>query len=81
MPRARSDNDHQVAFKVPAAWLTTADAIASERSIGGFTTTRTEVLRAALKTGLERLELEAVAMGRKARAASKRSRARRKIDG
>ena len=82
MPRTRSDNDHQVAFKVPAAWLTTADAIASERSIGGFTTTRTEVLRAALKTGLERLEREAVAIGRKKRGSSpKRSRGRRKIDG
>ena len=58
MPRPKSVNDHQVAFKIPARWIAMADAIATSRSRGGFTTTRTEVLRAALKGGLERLELE-----------------------
>ena len=75
MPRTRSDNDHQIVFKVPSAWLETADEIARERSQGGFTTTRTEVFRAALKTGLERLELEAAAEG-VVRSAAKKSRAR-----
>ena len=63
MPRPKSANDHQVAFKIPAEWLSMADAVAESRSQGGFTTTRTEVLRAALKNGLERLELEAAADG------------------
>lgn len=63
MPRTKSDNDYQVAFKVPVAWLGTADEIVSRRSVGGFTTTRTEVLRAALKTGLECLELETAPEG------------------
>lgn len=72
MPRPKSENEYQVAFKIPSAWVDSADELARGRSQGGFTTTRTEVLRAALKTGLERLELEAAADG----AVRKRSRGR-----
>jgi hypothetical protein len=56
MPRPKSENVFQVAFKIPKAWTERADAIAAKLSRPGVTLTRTDALRAALARGLEDLE-------------------------
>jgi len=58
MARPTSDNVFQVAFKVPETWINRADKTAGLMSRPGITTTRTDVLRAALIRGLEALEAE-----------------------
>ncbi|MBX3208414.1 MAG: hypothetical protein KF764_25435 [Labilithrix sp.] len=70
MPRPKSDNTHQIAFKVPEAWLGTADEIAEALSRAGLTATRTDALRAALRAGLSELHAKHVST----RAGRKRQR-------
>jgi hypothetical protein len=56
MPRPKSENAFQVAFKIPTEWTERADAIAAKLSQPGVTVTRTDALRAALARGLDDLE-------------------------
>ncbi|MFI5301352.1 MAG: hypothetical protein ACHREM_24975 [Polyangiales bacterium] len=61
MPRAKSENDTQIALKLPADWLARADALIAWVSRPGMGTTRTDVVRAAFVRGLEALEAERAA--------------------
>jgi uncharacterized membrane protein len=54
MPRAKSDNEFQVALKIPSDWVKLADEIAHQRSTPGMTINRTAILREALWFGLQR---------------------------
>ena len=61
MPRPASANTFQVAFKIPEDWVKAADALAMKmgrESVGPIdvTITRTDVLRAALFTGLREMK-------------------------
>jgi hypothetical protein len=59
MPRSKSDKDSQVTLALPGAWLDDAQRIAEVRAeSGGFETTRAEVLRVALRRGLDALAAE-----------------------
>lgn len=58
MPRHASDNTESITIKMPEAWLKRAQKLADEsnkRSMIGKLT-RTDVLRASLSLGLQRLE-------------------------
>lgn len=56
MPRKKSDNEHQVALRIPKAWIERAQALTSRIASPGVYITRTDVLRAAIALGLEQLE-------------------------
>ena len=62
MPRQAGPNDFQVAFRLPRAVIVRAEKLAKHlaapSAIVPLTTTRTEVLRAALLRGLAVLEEE-----------------------
>jgi hypothetical protein len=53
MPRPKSDKDSQVTIVLPGAWLDEATQIAERRSEPGLTLTRSDVLRMALRRGLD----------------------------
>jgi hypothetical protein len=53
MPRPKGENDAQVTVVLPARWLEEAQRLAAERSEPGMTVTRSDVLRLALRQGLE----------------------------
>lgn len=55
MPRPKSDKDSQVTINLPGAWLDEAQAIAEARSEPGLEVTRADVLRMALRRGLDAL--------------------------
>ena len=59
MPRAKSDKDSQVTIVLPGAWLDEAQSIAEHRSEPGLAVTRADVLRIALRRGLDELAAEA----------------------
>lgn len=48
----------QIAIRLPAEWLAEADALAIVMARPGFSTTRSDVLRAAIAKGLEVLRAE-----------------------
>lgn len=56
MPRQKSDNTFQVAFKIPEEWIEDADKIAERLSTPGAQATRTDVLRSALYEGLKKMK-------------------------
>jgi hypothetical protein len=58
MPRPQSENTVQISFKLPEEALARAEAIALKmsRPAGIGAVTRTEVLRAAVLEGLDRLQ-------------------------
>jgi hypothetical protein len=60
MPRPRSDKDGQVTIALPMAWLEEASQLAVEWGkrkgvLPGLTATRADVLRAAIRQGLDGL--------------------------
>lgn len=57
MPRPPS-NSVQIAIRVPAEWLTEADAIAKLISRPGFQASRTDAFRAAVARGFEVIKEE-----------------------
>lgn len=68
MTRKKSDNTFQVAFRIPAEWLTRADALAEAQSKtvpDGFASiTRTDIIRSAIARGLAALERDGKEKGR-----------------
>lgn len=58
MPRPKSNKDSQVTIVLPGAWLDDAQALAEGRSEAGLTVTRADVLRMALRRGLDGLAEE-----------------------
>ena len=55
MPRPKSDKDSQVTISLPGAWLEEAQRIAEARSEPGLAITRADVLRMAMRRGLDAL--------------------------
>jgi hypothetical protein len=58
MPRAKGENDSQVTFNLPGAWLDELDELAKAMSMPGVEITRAHVLRAALRKGIDQLAAE-----------------------
>jgi hypothetical protein len=58
MPRVPSDNTTQFALRIPAPWLRRADRLIPIMARPGVSTTRTDVIRAAIARGLEVFEAE-----------------------
>lgn len=58
MPRPRSDKDSQVTIVLPGSWLDEAQQIAEAKSEPGLAITRADVLRLALRRGLDELASE-----------------------
>lgn len=58
VPRKPSENDEQIALRLPQEWLTRADALRDVIAKPGVGVTRSDVLRAALARGLQALEEE-----------------------
>jgi hypothetical protein len=56
MPRPKTDNDQQIAIRVPKEWLDRAQALVPHLASPGISVTRTDVIRVALLRGLEALE-------------------------
>ncbi len=65
MPRPKSDKDSQVTITLPGAWLDDAQRIAEARSEPGLVVTRADVLRVALRRGLDAMAPEAKEKRRK----------------
>ena len=61
MPRPKSDRDSQVTIALPGAWLDEAEQIAEARSEPGLSITRADVLRMAMRRGLDALNEQAKA--------------------
>lgn len=59
MPRPRSNNDTSLNLKLPGEWLDEAEALAGPLSEPGLALTRADVLRKALRRGLDDLRREA----------------------
>jgi hypothetical protein len=55
MPRPKSDKDSQVTISLPGVWLEEAQRIAEARSEPGLAITRADVLRMAMRRGLDAL--------------------------
>ena len=62
MPRKKSSNVFQVAFKIPRQWVRRADSRVEYLRKLGIATTRTDVLRAWLQLGM--LETPHITRGR-----------------
>jgi hypothetical protein len=59
MPRAKSDKDSQVTIVLSGEWLEEAEQIAQDRSEpGAMSVTRADVLRMAIRRGLDALQAE-----------------------
>jgi hypothetical protein len=55
MPRPKSDKDSQVTIVLPGGWLDEAQQIADARSEPGLVVTRSDIIRMALRRGLDEL--------------------------
>jgi hypothetical protein len=58
MPRSKSDKDSQVTIVLSGDWLEQAQRIAEARSEPGLAVTRADVLRIAIRRGLDFLQAE-----------------------
>ena len=58
MPRPKSDKDSQVTITLPGAWLDEAQRLAEARGEPGMVVTRADVMRIALRRGLDVLAQE-----------------------
>ncbi len=67
MPRAKGTGSTQVSVLVPDEWLDRIDAIAKQLSEPGEPATRATVLRRVIRRGLDALEAEHPAEGKKRR--------------
>lgn len=59
VPRPRSGNDTKLNLLLPGEWLDDAQALAAKLSRPGVTMTRADVLRDAIRRGLDAIEAEA----------------------
>jgi hypothetical protein len=67
MPRPKSENDRQVTLLLPREAVELADALATRMAPPGARLTRTDALRAAVLRGLQALDSEHPAGGKKKR--------------
>jgi Arc/MetJ-type ribon-helix-helix transcriptional regulator len=58
MGRPATENDQQIAIRLPAEWLARADKLIPALTTPGLAVSRSDVLRAALARGLDALERE-----------------------
>lgn len=58
VPRPKSENDTAINFRLPGAWLDDAQALVSSLSPPGASLTRQDVLRMALRRGLDEFARE-----------------------
>jgi hypothetical protein len=65
VPRPKSDLDSQVTIVLPGEWLEQAEELARARSRPGLNVTRSDVLRMALRQGLDALAAEGKAEKRR----------------
>lgn len=63
VPRPKSGNDDQVSINLPPAWKEDAERLARTMSRPGMVITRADILRMALRMGLDALEAEGKAQG------------------
>ncbi len=59
MPRPKSENDTQATLTLPSGWLDEAEHLAKGMRQPGLTVTRSDVLRMALRRGLDGLTEDA----------------------
>lgn len=59
MPRPRSSNDTTLNLKLPGQWLEEAEELATRLSEPGLELARADVLRKALRLGLDGLKRDA----------------------
>ena len=64
MPRPRSENDTHLHLQLPGAWLDEAQELAGPLSEPGVTLTRADVLRKAIRRGLDEFRRETKARRR-----------------
>jgi hypothetical protein len=65
MPRPKSEKDSQVTIVLAGEWLDEAQKIAEAKSEPGLAVTRADVLRMAIRRGLDVLQAEVPKRGRK----------------
>lgn len=65
LPRPKSANDTAINFRLPGEWLDDATALVEPLTPPGATLTRQDVLRMALRRGLDELKREASRKGRR----------------
>jgi hypothetical protein len=58
VPRPKSGNDDQVSINLPTLWKDDAERLAQAMSRPGMVITRADVLRTALRMGLDALDAE-----------------------
>jgi len=58
VPRPKGPNDAQITFNLPGAWVDDLDRLAQSLSRPGIVVTRTDVLRLAVRTGIDALAHE-----------------------
>jgi hypothetical protein len=58
MPRPKSENEKQIAMRIPARYLTQADSLVTFFASMGLEATRASVLRAAISKGLTAMNEE-----------------------
>jgi hypothetical protein len=58
VPRPKSGNDDQVSINLPPSWKEDAERLARAMSRPGMVITRADVLRMALRMGLDALDAE-----------------------
>lgn len=58
MPRPKSEKDSQVTIVLSGEWLDEAEALAKAKSEPGLSVTRADVLRMAIRRGLDALSAE-----------------------
>ncbi len=58
VPRPKSGNDDQVSINLPPSWKEDAERLARAMSRPGMIITRADVLRMALRMGLDALDAE-----------------------
>ena len=59
MPRPKGENDAQASFTLPGAWLDEINDLADTLSQPGAKRTRSDVMRMALRRGIDALRTEA----------------------
>lgn len=67
VPRPRSANDTAINFRLPGAWLDDAQALVDDIAPPGAALTRQDVLRMALRRGLDEYRREVDARAKRRR--------------
>jgi hypothetical protein len=64
VPRPKSDNDTSINFRLPGNWLDEAEELIEALSPPGVAYTRMDILRLALRRGLNEFKRKAAKKGR-----------------